>query len=904
MSWIEGFRTRLRQLVHRGEAEARVRQEFRFHLEMEIEKNRRSGMGAVEARRAAVLAFGSEESHRETMREGWRAPVLEELVQELRHAARSLRRTPGFTLAAVLMLALGVGVNASVFGLVSALFLRPLPFGNPDRLTAVFQTYVEAGGSPVETRWSYPEYRALGPDLSTLKLAAYNAADANLSGAVMPERVRGEVVTASYFRVLRIDPAAGRFFLPAEDSLPGAAPVVVLSHALWQRDFASGRSILGSRVSLNGVMLTVVGVAPAGFTGLTGDAGWWIPQAMAPSVTFPEQLESSQRFLSVVGRLSNGATLARARSEVASREAALEAVRRDAAAEEPGEWAASLIPLALARRAPATVRARLVLAGAVFFVLLIACVNLSGLVLARSSGRARERAVRAALGAGRARLVRHGLMETVLLGLMAAVVSLAIAVPCVRLLRVVAPAVLGRPGSRSGWDIESFAAPVVDWRVVAFGAVLALGAAVLSGLVPALRGARDPEGGLRSGARGSTVGVGTLRRPTFLAAVAVLQVTAALVLLAGAGHLLEAYRQLRSVDPGFDAAGLLTFRLSAPYREYEGPAAASLIERVLERVETVPGVVSASVSLCPPLRRCSWTSLFIPGRTENGDPPTVGRYYVGPDHFRTLRVPLLRGRSLTAQDRAGRPRVAVINETAARRFWPGQDPIGEHVWFGSGGGFADPDSATEIVGIVGDVLYGRPGDPIEPDFYTSYLQFTWPETTVLVRTSADGTALAPSLARAVAAVDPDLPIFEVRTMAERSDASLAGERFATWTVGAFAGLGLVLAALGVYGVMAYTVAQRRREIGIRMALGAAPGAVLRLVIGNGLALATAGSLAGVLVALALTRVLSALVAGSGAPRPLVLAIAVPLLLFVTLLTCYLPARGAARIDPTETISAD
>ncbi|MGD8278639.1 MAG: ABC transporter permease, partial [Gemmatimonadota bacterium] len=439
---------------------------------------------------------------------------------------------------------------------------------------------------------------------------------------------------------------------------------------------------------------------------------------------------------------------------------------------------------------------------------------------------------------------------------------------------------------------------------MAFGVCIALAVGILSGLFPALRGTRDLTGVLKAGGRGNSAGVGSLRRPTFLAVVAAAQVATALVLLTGAAQLLEGYRHLRSIDPGFVPSGLLTFRVSGPDSRYGGPAAAPLIEQVLERIEAVPGVVSASVSFCPPLRRCSSTPVYFKSDPDPAEPPTVGRHYVAPTHFRTLGIPLLRGRLISEEDRAGRPRVAVINETAADRLWPGEDPIGRRVWFGSGGGFASPDSATEIIGVVGDVLYARPGDPIEPDFYTSYLQFTWPEVTVLVRTDGSGTALVPALAGAIAEVDPDLPVFDVRTMDQLATDALAAERFASWTVTIFAGIGLLLAALGVYGVMAYMAAQRRREIGIRMALGAAPQSVLKLVIGHGLALAGIGAAAGTLASLWLVRLLSALVVDAGTPRTTVFAVALPVLLLVTLLTCYLPARAAARVSPMETMAAD
>jgi putative ABC transport system permease protein len=453
--------------------------------------------------------------------------------------------------------------------------------------------------------------------------------------------------------------------------------------------------------------------------------------------------------------------------------------------------------------------------------------------------------------------------------------------------------------------VASFAEPSVDWRVIGFAAALSLAAGVLAGLIPALRGARTDLGPtLRTGARGSSVGLGSLRRPTVLSAAAVAQVALALVLLVGAGLMLQGFQRLRSVDPGFDPSGVVTFRISPPYGEYQGEAAAPLLQRVLERVEAVPGVESATVSLCTPFSRCSETPLYLAGRPAADPAPIVGRLYVGPDHFRTLRIPLVRGRALTADDRAGQPRVAVVNETAARRFWPDEDPIGQRVWFGGGGGFASPDSLTEIVGVVGDVLHASPGDAVRPDFYTSYLQFTWPYTTVLVRARGDAMTLVPALRRAVREVDANLPIYDVRTMRERAAGSLARERSATTALTLFAGLGLLLAALGVYGIMAYTVAHRRREIGIRLALGAAPPRILRFILGQGAALTTAGLAIGAAASLAMTRALPILIGEIGPVEPRILLAVVAILLLVALLACYLPARSATRVDPLETLAAD
>jgi putative ABC transport system permease protein len=584
MSWILGARTRLAQLLGRAAAEERMDEEIRFHIEMEAQKNLRAGMSPAEAQRRARIAFGGVEGHREEMRAGRRVPLLEELWRDLRHAARSLRRTPAFTAAAALMLALGVGTNTAVFGLVSATLLRPLPFAEPERLVVLHQTVAEPG-EPVRPRpWSYPEFEAVRAAVGSVShLSAYYATDANLAGSGDPLRVRLEMVSAAYFPALAVRPALGRGFLPEEDAAPGARPVVVLGHDLWRRDFGGDPAVLGRAVSLNGVPLTVMGVAQPGFAGLTGDAEVWIPQAMAPAVSYAEQLTTTQHFLSVVGRLAPGATLEQARAEVATAGARAAAGARERAGSEPGgAWTAALLPLEEARRDPATVRAQLVLAGAVFLVLLLASVNLSGLLLARSLGRARETAIRASLGAGRRRLVRQALVESGLVGALGGALGLLLAAGSTKVLADLAPEQLGLVQPRRGWDVAAFAAPGADWRVVLFAGALALAAGVLAGLLPALRATRgDLAAALRGGGRGSSVAVGSLRRPTALSAVVVAQIALALVLLVGAGILLQGFHRLRSADPGFRAAGVLSFRLSPPAAQYGGAAAAPLLQQVL-----------------------------------------------------------------------------------------------------------------------------------------------------------------------------------------------------------------------------------------------------------------------------------------------------------------------------------
>jgi putative ABC transport system permease protein len=893
--------------VWRGAAVAdEMEAEFRFHLEERAADLMRRGLAPVEAARRARIEFGSLARYGEEARQARGLRGYDEVRSDLRYAVRSLARRPGFTAIAVLMLALGAGANAAVFSLVNATLLRPLPFDDPDRLVVLHQTVAEADRPPRSLRWSYPEYRAMREVLeSPRSISSFAPAPLHVSLEDGALRTLGEFVSASYFGTLGLAPLLGRSFRPEEDAAPGAHPVAMLSHELWRQQFGSDAGVLGRTLRVNGVALEVIGVGPAGFRGLTGDAALWIPQAMAPQVSYESQLTSPQHFISVIGRLRPGVTLEQARAELASAGAAAAAGARAAGR---GVWTAELVPLDEARRSPDAVRARVVLAGAALLVLLIAGVNLTALLLARVHSRSRELALRTALGAGRRRLVRHLLAEGGVIGLAGALLGVLIAAV---LVRAAATGAAERLAGQRPWiaDLTAFDAPALDWRVAVFTVGVALACGLLAALVPALRATGGVlKGPLNSGARGSTVGVGTVRRPTLLSVAAMAQVACALVLLIGAALLLAAFQRLRAADPGFVPDGLITLNVAGPFRESGDPAAAHaiaapLLEQVLERAQAVPGVSAATLSFCTPFMWCSTTPLYIDG-VATDDAPIVGRHYVAPDHFRTLGIPLLRGRVLSVEDRPGRPRVAVINEAAARQFWPGEDPIGRRVRFASGGGFASPDSLTEIVGVVGDVVYGRPGEPARPDFYTSYLQFTWPRAIVTARTGGDPMAVVPALRRAIRDANVGLEVHDVRTMAQRGREALADERFAAGVVSAFAALGLLLAALGVYGVMGYSVAQRRREMGIRLALGASTSGMLRMVLAQGMAVAAVGLVIGLFAAAALARVLVVLIPSIDAADVSVYGVVSLVLLAVCALACVIPARSAAGVDPVETLAAD
>jgi putative ABC transport system permease protein len=893
---LHALRARVGLLWGRRAHEARIDDEFRFHLDMETARLVQLGEEPAEARRRALVAFGAADAHREALRDGRGSRVVEEAGRDIRHAVRALARSPAHAAATILTLGVGVGVVTAMFSLVSALLFRPLPFPSSHRLVAIYQEQQETGAGARPVRWSYPEYEVLrAAAAGTVEVAAYNVTDANVVLGGEPRRAGMELVTPSYFSVLGAEPAAGRWFL--DERLPDAAAdeaAAIVSYRLWHEELGGG-AVLGATILVNDVALTVVGVAPRGFEGLSGEVDVWVLQRLGPLVSFAGQLTVAQHFLSVVGRLDAGVELPRAAAALAG----VPGLEASAARAERGpadaEWSVRVRLLEEARRPVGAVRARLALMGAVGVLLLIAVVNVTGLMLARSVARQRDVAVRAALGAGRRRLLQQSIAEALVLGLAGGVTGVVLASWSVRVLPALARAGFDR-GLPRPLHVSAFAAPSLDWRVLVFAFVLAVGAAVAASLPPAIRSLRyaTAGGGVARAGRGFAAAAGSLRRPTLLSSVIVVQVACAVVLLTGAGTLLRAFGQLSARATGvLDEDGLVTFRITPPDSRYAGDAAARLLEQVLDQVGAVPGVVSATVSRCTPFMRCSSTYMYEAGSPET-QAPLVGRHYVGPDHFRTLGVPILRGRGLTAADRAGAPLVAVVSETAARQLWPGEDAIGRRVWFGSGRGFDSPDTPTEIVGIAADVLYE--GDTPGPEFYTSYLQYTLPSTLVIVRTGGNPAALVSPLRDAVARVDPTLPVHDVRTLAERRSEALERERFATVALAAFASLGVLLVIVGIYGITAYSVAHRRREIAIRVALGARASSVVRLVVGNGAGLIAAGIATGAVASFWFMRILGSLV-GTAPGLPLALGAAVPLMLATALLASWLPARRAALIEP-------
>ncbi len=812
-------------------------------------------------------------------------------MNDLRYSVRTLSRMGGVAVVAIATLAIGIAATTTMFSAAYAALLRPLPFSEPDRLVLLFTTRSTPDQGLALTRWSRPLIDTLTKSVTSYEsIASFSPTLISISGGNGdPEQIDGETISPEYFATLRMTAAVGRTFTVEEDHAPGAAQVAVLSDRLWRRRYGSDPLLVGGTVRINDVPLTVVGIMPAGFTGLSDKSEIWIPRAMAPRLTYAEYLTTPQLFIPVVARLKDGVSLEQANAELAAASAAFPLPKR----EEDGRWSAVAQPIGDARVDPTLRRSVLLLLAAAACVLLITCANVAGLLLARGRMRRRELAIRMAIGSGRARIVRQLLVESLVLAATAGAFGAVLAMWGVSIFERYAPAVLwsGRV------TIAPFSSAALDARALLFALGVTLATSVLCGLAPALEtSSTQLTHALKEDERS-----GGSRRKIFRGLV-VTEIALAVLLLAAAGLLLDSFARMQQLRTGFATDGVLTFWVRPPTSRYpvgDGPA---IVDRLLKSIEQVPGVESAAVNRCTPFTGCSRTTLFFADRPNDPrNAPVVGRHYTSADYFKTLAIPLLAGRVLTPNDRAGRPAVTVINESAARRFWPGESPLGKRVWFGgTTGPFADPSHAVEIVGVVGDVKYEAvdwPNATGRPEFYTSYLQFSFPDTMVVVKTRGATSALVPALRRAVAAVDPALPIYDVLTLDDRIAVALSRPRFNATLVAGFAGAALLIAALGVYGMLSYSVSSRLREIGVRLALGAAPPRIVRFVLGEGLRLAAIGVVIGLFAALAAGRLTRSLVVDVSPSDPRLLALVAIVMLAVACLAAFLPARRASAVDP-------
>jgi len=811
------------------------------------------------------------------------------LLFDLRYGLRTLLKRPGFTAVAVLTLALGIGANTAIFSAVNAVLLRDLPFEEPDRLAMVWLDNARLGVRQDIT--SYPNFLdwregAVSEQAVFDDMAVYTVRRHNLTGEGEPERVRIAHVMAGFFELLGVAPGRGRVFTPEEDR-PGNAQVVILSHGLWQRRYGADPDLVGGTVRLDGLEHTVVGVMPAGFS--FPEVQLWVPLAPAEERTTEEG--RYQFWLYTVGRLKEGVSPRRA-------QVAMDDVAARLAAEHPdmkgyGVYVQPLREYLAGDVGPAL----LVLLAAVASVLLIACANVANLLLVRAASREREVAIRTALGAGRGRIVRQLLTESTVLSAVGGALGLLLAVWGVDvLLRFCPPELAGELAAGGG--------VTVDGRVLLFTLVVSLGTALIAGLLPAFQASRtELTPALKEGGRGSTGGRRGQRTRQVLV---VAEVAAALVLLIAAGLLVRSFLSLQEVEPGLRTDGVLLVNLSLPRSSYDEGAKVSHFYRELERrtagLPGVESVASGSLVLLPELTNSA--AITVEGKP---DPPPEQRVEVAydavtPGYFETLGIPRVRGRIFTPQD-GPEPTIVVINEAMARRYWPGEDPVGRRFQFGSAEE-AEDDSWITVVGVVADARRTALEKEARPSVFFPHTVFPIRGMTLLVRTGGDPLALADSVRRQVHALDPELPVDRVTTLAAQVEERVAPRRFHSLLLGLFSGLALVLALVGIYGVISYRVSESRSEIGIRMALGAHTRQVMAWVVGRGLVLVALGVAVGLIAAVFVTRFLAGFLYGITPRDPLTYGVLIGLLVLVGTAATLLPARRAAKTDPLEVLRAE
>jgi putative ABC transport system permease protein len=796
------------------------------------------------------------------------------IKQDIVFALRMLRKAPGFTLAAVLATALGIGANGAIFTVVKQVLLQPLPYPDAGRLVDVNE-YARGRATAVSPP-NFMDWRAGNQTLEALSV--YGEYVLTLGGGAEPVRVSAGLVDARIADVMRVPPLVGRAFTE-DDMRPGGRRVVLLGHDVWQRAYGGDRAIVSQQLTLEGEPYEIVGVMPPGYR-FPDDSEIWIPLRFAP-----EDLRDAQRgahYLNAVGRLKPGVTAAQASADLDRIEQAIVKQYPD----KVEGYSVAAVPL-LESMVGGVQRPLLILLGAVAFVLLIACVNVSNLLLARATTRTGEIAVRAALGAGRGRLVRQLLAESIVLSLAGGAAGLILASWGVRALIAVAPA-----------DLPRADAIQMDATVLAFGIALSVVAGIVFGMAPAIVASRPDLSIFLKDVRRDGGSGGARRRLRGVLVTA--QVALALVLLAGAGLAIRSFDRLTSVDPGFRTANVLTFRVSLPEATY--PTLASYDQFFRDytgRIQRMPGVIAAgAVSFAPVTRSGFGGSFTIYGRPEGDDEGNAQVRSVTPGYFEALSIPLRAGRLVTAQDTAAAARVALVSESAARRFWPGENPVGRQLRVHVNESVRQP---RQIVGVVGDVrTRGMELEPV-PVIYVPHSQYGPESMTVVVRTAGDPMAAVPQVKAALKDAAPGVAFSRARTMEDVVSASVAEPRFRTLLLAIFAAVSLALAAVGLYGVVAFSVNQRRAELGLRIALGADPGDVLRLVLREGMLPVAAGILMGLGGAALLARVMRTLLFGVDAFDPATFALVAILLATIALAACYIPARRATRVDPAGTL---
>lgn len=889
MRHLNRLRDRLAVLLgfrRRRAMDARLQHEMAFHLDMATEQNMRKGMSAAEARRVALIDFGGREQWREAARDEVRSRPLEELVRDTRYALRSLRRAPTFTAAAIATLALSIGATTSIFSVVNAVLLRQLPYPDADRIVAL-----------CEKNLTKPEQRVCGigavnpgnflawhdrvPSLEASAAFVEQRVALSASGAD-PVAAQARFTSAEIFKVLGARPALGRFFTPAEDT-PGGPHVLVLSHSVWRQYFGGDPSIIGRQVRMNENEYTVIGVTAPGF-GLYDPVDVWIPIRFGPA-----NRTAPGRYLRAIGLLKSGASVDQADREL--KRVALERQR-----EQP-EYNTNMTALARPLRQQLVGDAQRVLwtlLAAVGFLLLIACANVANLLLARAADRDREVAVRISIGASPGRIVRQLLTESVLLSVVAAAIGLIIAVKGTEALVTLVPSGIA--------TVQSLAGVSVDWRVLAFTAVVAVTTGLLFGVAPARQALRaDVQETLKEGGRGGSGGSRSSAR--LRSALVVAEMSLALVLLTGAGLMIRSFAALQSVDLGFRPRGVLTGRLSLPARKYRSDTAVVQFFQAAEsQIATLPGVRAVGwISYLPLTGQRAVEAFNVEGRPQldPSEAPGGDMRAVTPAYFTAMGIPIVEGRGFTTADRMGTPDVAIVSRSVARAFWPDSSAIGHYLLYQW-----DRPERVRIIGVAADVHDGGPDTQAYLEIYRPHTQFPYSSMALVVRGTGDAARYAMPVRAAIRQLDANLPLAEVEPMTTLVSRAVGATRLSTVLFGLFGILGLVLAAIGIYGVMTYTVQQRRHEIGIRVALGASPSSVLRLVVGRGAVLSLTGIAIGLLAALVTSGLMRKLLFGVPPhDLPTFVAIAV-VLAAVGVLAAYVPGLRATRVDPVTVLRGE
>ncbi len=868
---MNSFFRKLRWLAQRRDKEAELREELRFHLDEEAGQRQEDGLAADEARFAARRELGNLTLVEEDTRAAWGWTWLEEITQDLRYGLRLLRKSPGFTAVAVLTLALGIGANTAIFSVVNAVLLKSLPFKDPEQLVMVWNRAAAAAGgdrTPLAVA-DLLDWRA--QNRSFADIAAFQGDSFNYAGGDLPEQLQAAKVTANFFSVLGVQAQLGRTFLPEEDR-PGAQHVALLSDGFWRRRFAGDKQVLGRTLTLGGEAYTVIGILPARLDFTAKEVSVWTTLQLKPPT------RRGPYFLTGMARLKKDVSLQRARVEMSTLKTSYPSGKYILSGQQfnfnalpVSEFILGDVRLAL-----------LVLMAAATLVLLIAAVNVANLMLVRSAARVKEMSLRTALGASRSRIIRQLLTESTLLALTGGALGTLLAVAGVRVLLKIAPDTIPRL-SQVG----------IDGRVLGWTALVSVVTGLLFGLAPKWQTTRlSLEEALKESGRATTESTGKRRWHSLLV---VTELSLAVMLLISAGLLTKSFWRLQSVDSGVSRERILTMQIPLRGPRYEkAQQLDSFYRRLLERIQTLPSVrvVAVSNSLPPDSNEYS-DNFSIEGRpaVPNQPPPIAYMILVSADFFRAFGIPLRRGRFFTAADAANSPPVAIVSETTARQFFPNEDPLGKRI---TGKG--------EIVGVVGDVKYSGLADSIQPAIYEPLTQaHTW-DAFLSVRTdAADPMSLITAVRDEIKSLDPELPVSQVGTLESRFATAVAQPRFRTTLIASFAALALVLAVVGTYGVISYSVTQRTHEIGIRVALGASRKSVLKLVLGQGTALAIAGVLIGLAASFALTGLLRNLLFNVSATDWPTFAGTTLLLSGTALLACYFPARRATRVDPMQAL---